>query len=598
MHAAVRDDAMAVRRMALRAVARPLADITGPVDPSAQENEGSGTAAETVATGRARAVEALKSGIQRRKPAMSNECVTSGMKRSGSQYRSKMMTPIHTECMNYASENGYVLARYAQGDWQYRDPELLLYLEIPNKPPIVAVGLTERAVRCLRNSNQETQGIASTALRAGAMMRLAAGGDDIPCAAFVPARDARRLKAYLSWHDSVTHSAAPTTLDDFKGGLLPTYDAGSDEATLIVKAMKEFAVTARLRKRFHIYLVPLRAGDVDTFGLLSAFFDDHDEPLTIWTPLFDDDLSPEFLRVLSLDSFDVHFFDQHNRKLIAFRAKNPDAARFRDIVKTIRLVPSTLESARQFYNDTISWFGKRSTAEDDASFTIELLEMIPPDNLHEQSQTSPGDLNEGDIETGLHRAFSYDQVHRNPIRADNAREFVDVLVATDRTILLIQAKDSPATEGTLDRTIDRKKAVSKKHIRKAASQLKGSINHLRSGDSIEIITDGQSWELSSSGRQVVGLVIVKELFDHERLDCSRLVLAVFEETGVPCLLLDYGEFEELTFFRPAEASLVVTLKQTFEFALDHHTFPRSRFGFVEEGPVLRTSPSGADTTEV
>ncbi len=508
------------------------------------------------------------------------------------------MTPIHVECMNYSSENGYVLVRYAQEDWQRRDPELLLYLEIPNKPPIVAVGLTERAVRCLKNSNEEAQGIASTALRAGAMMRFAAGGDDIPCAAFVPARDAPRLKAYLSWHDSVTHSAAPTTLDDFKGGLLPTYDAGSDEAILIVKAMKEFAVTARLRKRFHIYLVPLRAGDVDTFGLLSAFFDDHDEPFTIWTPLFDDDLSPEFLRVLSLDSFDVHFFDQHNRKLIGFCAKNPDAARFREIVKTIRLAPSTLEFARQFYDDTISWFGERSTAEDDASFRIELLETLAPDNLHEQDQTSPGDLNEDDIETGLHRAFSADQVHRNPMRTDNAREFVDVLVATDRTTLLIQAKDSPATEETLDRTIARKKAVSRKHIRKAASQLKGSINHLRSGDSIEIITDGQPWELSSSWRQVVGLVIVKELFDHERLDCSRLVFSVFEETGVPCLLLDYGEFQELTFFRPSEESLVATLKQTFEAALDHGTFPRSRFGFVEEGPVVRPAPPGAAATEV
>lgn len=508
------------------------------------------------------------------------------------------MTRIHDECFKYASENDYVLIRYAQGDWQSRDPELFLYLEIPGKPPIVGVGLTERATRCLQNSQQETQNIASTVSRAGIMMRLAAGRDDIPCCAFAPAREALGLRAYLNWHESVTSSDDLTALDDLKVGLLPTYDAVSGQAILIVKAMKEFAVTARSRKRFYIYLVPLRAGDVDTFGLLSAFFDDHDEPLTIWTPLFDDDLSPEFLRVLSLNSFDVHFFDQHNRKLIGFRAKNPDAARFRDIVKAIRLAPSTLEFARQFYDDTISWFGDRSTAEDDASFRIELLETLPPDNLHEQDQTSPGDLNEGDIETGLHRAFSHDQVHRNPMRTDNAREFVDVLVATDRTILLIQAKDSPATEGTLDRTIDRRKAVSKKHIRKAASQLKGSINHLRSGDSIEIITDGQSWELSSSGRQVVGLVIVKELFDHERLDCSRLVLAVFEETGVPCLLLDYGEFEELTFFRPAEASLVVTLKQTFEFALDHHTFPRSRFGFVEEGPVLRTSPSGADTTEV
>lgn len=508
------------------------------------------------------------------------------------------MTRIHDECFNYASQSDYILVRYAQRDWQTRDAELLLYLSIPGKPPLVCAGLTERAVRCLRNMDQETYYISNAVSRVGAMMRIAAGRDDIPCAAFVPAKEAPHLKAYLSWHESVTQSADPTTLDDFKGGLLPAYDAGADQAVLIVKAMKEFAVTARLRKRFHIYLVPLRAGDVDTFGLLAAFFDDHDEPLTIWTPLFDDDLTPEFLRVLSLDSFDTHFFDEHNRKLVGFRAKNPDAARFRDIVKSMRLAPSTLEFARQFYDDTITWFGERTTAEDDVSFRIELLETLPPDNLHEQDQTSPGDMNEGDIETGLHRAFSIDQVHRNPMRADNAREFVDVLVSADRSVLLIQAKDSPATEATLDRTVDRKKAVSKKHVRKATSQLKGSIDYLGSGGSIDIISDGQPWELSISGRQVVGLVIVKELFDHERSDCSRLVLSVFEETGVPCLLLDYGEFQELTFFRLSEESFVATLKQTFEAALDHDTFPRSRFGFVEEGPVVRPAPPTAATTEV
>ena len=41
----------------------------------------------------------------------------------------------------------------------------------------------------------------------------------------------------------------------------------------------------------------------------------------------------------------------------------------------------------------------------------------------------------------------------------SGREFVDVLVATENTVLLIQAKDSPITAATLNRTIDRKKAT-------------------------------------------------------------------------------------------------------------------------------------------
>ena len=503
------------------------------------------------------------------------------------------MTQIHSECLRHARENEYTIVRYAHGDWQTRDAELILYLEVPGKPPIVGIGLTERAVHCLRNTDRETRDVTSTIARAGAMMRIAADRDNIPCAAFVPAGNAPKLHDSLRWHESFTDPAVLQTLDDFKGGLLPTRDAASSQMILIAKTMREIAATARLRKFFRFYLVPLRAGNVDTFGLVSAFFDDHDEPLYIRTPLFDDELAHEFVQVLSSNSFDIHFFDEHNRKLIGFRAKNPDAIRFRHFVNTIRFVPYTLEFARQFDDDMISWFRDRSTADDDASLRINLVETLPPDNLSEQSQTSPGDLNERDIEMCLHRAFSYGQVYRNPTRADDGREFVDLLVATNRTVLLIQAKDSPVTEEILGRAMDRKQATTAKHVKKATGQLKGSINYLRSGSSIDIITDGHPWELHMSGREVFGLVIVKELFDPERPDCSRLVLPVFEETDVPCLLLDYVDFQELTFFRPTEESLVGTLKQTFAVARENGLFPRLRFGLVAEGPTVHSLPDVA-----
>ena len=362
---------------------------------------------------------------------------------------------------------------------------------------------------------------------------------------------------------------------------------------LIAKTMREIAVTAHLRKFFRFYLVPLRAGDVHTFGLLAAFFDDHDEPLTIRTPLFDEELTREIFQVLSSDSFDMHFFDEHNRELIGFRAENPNATRFRSCANTIRFVPGTLEIARQFHDDMMLWFGARSTADDNAALRINLLETLLPDNLYPQSQT-PGDFNERDIEMGLHRAFSGDQVYRNPVRANERREFVDVLVATEKTVLLIQAKDSPVTEATLSRTIDRKKATTAAHIKKAAAQLKGSINHLRSGSSIEIITDGQRCDVSMSGREVFGLVIVKELFDPERSACSRLVLSVYEDTDIPCLLLDYLEFQQLTFFRRTEESFVGTLREILSAAREHVLFPRSRFGLVADGPTVSSPAEAGD----
>ena len=168
------------------------------------------------------------------------------------------MTPIHYECFNYASENEYAEVRYAQGDWRTRDTELILYLEVPGKPPLVGVGLTERAVRFLqelRKLDRETRDVTPTISRAGAMMRVAADRDDIPCSAFVSAGDAPKLHAYLRWTESVTYPEVLQTLVDFPGGLLPMRHVGSSRMILIAKTMREIAVTAQLRKFFRFYLV-------------------------------------------------------------------------------------------------------------------------------------------------------------------------------------------------------------------------------------------------------------------------------------------------------------------------------------------------------
>ena len=214
------------------------------------------------------------------------ECFYGGLEWFVWEDNRKLMTPLHAECLNYAIEHEYGQVRYAQGDWQTRDPELILYLEVPGKPPLVGVGLTERAVRCLRELRQldrDTRDVTSTISRAGDMMRVAAGRDDIPCSAFLPAGDAPELQAYLGWTEAVSYPEVLQALVDFPGGLLPMRNVGSSQMILIAKTMREIAVTARMRKFFRIYLVPLRAGDVHTCGVLTAFFDDHDEPLTIST---------------------------------------------------------------------------------------------------------------------------------------------------------------------------------------------------------------------------------------------------------------------------------------------------------------------------
>ena len=389
---------------------------------------------------------------------------------------------------------------------------------------------------------------------------------------------------------TITNPEVVDTLVDFQGGLWPIRRRGDSRMILVVKAAREMAHTARLRGGFHFYLVPVHVGDVATYGLLTAFFDDYDEPLVIRTPLFNEEITRDFFSLLSSDSFYVHFFDEHDRELLGFRAENPNAHRFRAFSNTMRFVSPTLARAHQVLDDLQVWFGARSPSDDAAAFTIHLRERLFPDSLAKHVD-NPGDLNEPDIATALHRPFGGAHVFKNPIRADNGREFVDVLVATTKTLLLIQAKDSPSTESALTRKIDRKKATAAKHVRKATAQLKGSINHLRSDQSIEIITEGKRRQVSMSGRDVFGLVIVKELFDPERPICSPLVLTVCDETSTPCLLLDHTEFQQLTFFRTSEESFVGTLGEIFSVARAHGVFPRSRFG-LRTGKSVVYQPRG------
>lgn len=393
---------------------------------------------------------------------------------------------------------------------------------------------------------------------------------------------------------TITNPEIANTLVNFPGGLLPVRRGSDSRMVLVVKASRRTAHAAKLRGGIRCYLVPTDVGGVATYGLLTAFFDDRDEPLIIRTPLFDEEITGDLLHLLSSESFAVHFFDERDRELLGFRAENPDAHRFRVRAKTLRFVSPTLERARDFLDEMQFWFGVRSTSDDAAAFTIDLRERLFTDNLAEDAD-NPGVLNESDIAAALYRAFGTKQVFTNPIRADNGREFVDVLVATDKTLLLIQAKDSPSTESALTRNIDRKRTTAVKHIRKAAGQLRGSINSAQSGEPLEINTNGRRCSVSLSGRAVFGLVIVQELFDPDRPACSPFVLTLFEKTGIPCLLLDQAEFQQMVFFRPTEESVVGTLQEIFLAARAHGLFPRNRFGLrTDKTTVYR--PRGTDRT--
>ena len=301
-------------------------------------------------------------------------------------------------------------------------------------------------------------------------------------------------------------------LADFPYGLFPIRKTADGSLLLIIKCPKEMILTAKILSGFRIYLAPLNINDIHTIGLITAFFDDHDEPLIIWTPLFsDDEITLDLCELLSSDMFAVHFFDEQNRELLGYRVRNEGATRFSSMLNTIRFLPSSYEMAHHFHENMLNWFRRRVPADDEEALSIYLDEALFPDDLYVMDyrdevisyygcrspmhtmleRQDAGHFAELDIVKALQQVFASDQIYLNPIRPDNGREFVDVLVATSKNLFLIQAKDSPNTEAMLQRSIDRKKATVVSHLKKAVAQMRGSISYTRSCIPLKIVTGNE-----------------------------------------------------------------------------------------------------------
>ena len=380
---------------------------------------------------------------------------------------------------------------------------------------------------------------------------------------------------------TTTNPEIMETLQDMTAGLWPIRRNIDGRNILIIKTSKEFAQTARLRKKFYIYLAPINVENMATFGLVTAFFDDFDEPLGIRTPLFNNELAQDFISLLKTKSIYVHFFDSFNQELLGFRVENLNSDQFRMRLynKQLFLLPPNLELARKIDNALVNWFVTRLQSDDNDAFKFKLQERLFPDEL-EDSGHNPGDIDETEIALSIRRVFRSNQVFQNPLRADNKREFVDILVVTPNTILLIQAKDSPINESALNRNITRKSKINLKHLKKAAHQLKGSINYLKSSKSLEIIINNKRQKFSTHDKRVVGIVVVKEKFDNDQNNFSSPIFDLIEETKTPCIALDHTEIQQFTILQTTEESFMEALKEILHLSKIHGVFPRIRMGFV------------------
>src|SRR5271157_4303062 len=186
----------------------------------------------------------------------------------------------------------------------------------------------------------------------------------------------------------------------------------------------------------------------------------------------------------------------------------------------------------------------------------------------------PGPFQEGDIAVMMGRVFDGKNIYLNPLRADTGRELTDVLVVNDHVMLFIQAKDSPNTEAMLHRSIERKRATIRSHVRKAADQLRGALMYARENDGVTVQTAAVPVIIPIAGRKLLGLVVVQELFHDDLAACSIPVLEVVRHLKAPAVLLDYSGLHTMTQNLRTPDRLINGFLNMLGVALEREAFPK------------------------
>jgi hypothetical protein len=395
---------------------------------------------------------------------------------------------------------------------------------------------------------------------------------------------------------TVLYPALIPEIESIPMGIIPiVLRDPSEPPKLIIKASKETLLTAKINRGFKIYVIPVLIGDLQTFGLISAFYDTEDEPLIIYTPVFQDDVMEQLVKMLQGVTLDCHLFDEHSRELLGYACNVvvPEAARQR--LKDTALLRFSLDSARIAINQMQLWFSLRTVDDDAQAIGIDFLESLMPEDIFimdsrpdnhrfqgsptvtisELERDEPGSFQEQDIARLLHKLFHAEQIFLNPKRTTDGEEIADLLVITDSEVVIVQAKDSPNIERIMRNSMARKKKTALGALTKAASQVKGALRYFRSISPLEMKVDGTVVKLDVDGLEIRSLIVVKELFNDEFDEYSPLLLDVYEETGVPCVALDYPELTSYVTGLSAD-EFFEALDRVFSYGISTGMFPRLR----------------------
>lgn len=405
---------------------------------------------------------------------------------------------------------------------------------------------------------------------------------------------------------SILHPEIISHVQALGYGLMPVYLPQEDKFILIIKATKEGILTADINNCFKIYPIKDNSDETLYLGLVIGFFDDHDEPLTITMPLFSDDqMLADIKRLLSQKSFDVYFFDENNFELLGASAKNKDHERFLKQMNDASFPRFQDVEILETWKKIGQIFSFRTKENDINSYEIDLNDRLYPDDImitdlresfsgfNDRAESlavmslerdgDPGPMQEKDIARLLRRVFDGRGIYLNPYRADTKKELSDVLVVTDSVMFFVQAKDSPNTKDMLCRSRDRKRRTIQGHIQKAVKQMRGALTHARDSQGVTILSNDKPITIPLESKQIVGLVLVKELFDDDYPACSAPVLKLVREIELPIGLLDYSQLHVLTQNLRTPARFINGLYDALDMALEHEQFPKSVWSGTPQG---------------
>lgn len=395
---------------------------------------------------------------------------------------------------------------------------------------------------------------------------------------------------------SIMHPSVMRKVHELSIGLLPVIIKADSIPKLIVKVSKEAILTAKVRKGFLIYLIPYEVLGVKSVGFLAAFFDDQHHPYTASGALIKELSGRELSKLFVAPVVDVHFFDELGREMLAYRADFKSTKKHRDMLRGA-VIPSIHGLNQGAVLDQINDWYKLSSLEDDASaIKVTFVEPIMPEDIvyfdlrHDVNsyhgspgfseapleREIPGPPQEKEIIALLQRTFDSNEIYLAPKRTDDKREVVDILVVTDQSVILIQAKDNQNLESILNKTIEKKRMATNKALKKGLVQIGGGITYLKKSSLLVFLMGGEEVEIDLTGKRIYSIVIVKELFIDDYDVYTPPMLELYEKSGVPCIPLSYSELHQYTRFIQGDQPFFEAFIKVFNHGLETGMFPRLR----------------------